>query len=36
MMPAAEAPIQTEFDIETYVARGAEPVSSSRRGGTTP
>lgn len=36
LMPAAEAPIQTEFDIETYVARGAEPVSSSRRGGTTP
>jgi Tfp pilus assembly protein PilO len=36
LMPAFEAPIQTEFDIETYVARGAEPVSSSRRGGTTP
>ncbi len=36
LMPASEAPIQTEFDIETYVARGAEPVSSSRRGGTTP
>lgn len=35
-MPAAEAPIQTEFDIETYVARGGEPVSTSRRGGTTP
>lgn len=35
-MPASEAPIQTEFDIETYVARGAEPVSTSRRGGTTP
>jgi Tfp pilus assembly protein PilO len=34
-MPAAEAPIQTEFDIETYVARGGEPVSTSRRGGTT-
>lgn len=35
-MPASEAPIQTEFDIETYVARGGEPTSSSRRGGTTP
>ncbi len=35
-MPASEAPIQTEFDIETYVARGGEPVSTSRRGGTTP
>lgn len=35
-MPASEAPIQTEFDIETYVARGGEPVSMSRRGGTTP
>ena len=35
-MPASEASIQTEFDIETYVARGGEPVSTSRRGGTTP
>jgi type IV pilus assembly protein PilO len=35
-MPASEAPIQTEFDIETYVARGGEPTSTSRRGGTTP
>jgi type IV pilus assembly protein PilO len=35
-MPAAEAPISTEFDIETYVARGGEPTSTSRRGGTTP
>ena len=35
-MPASEAPIQTEFDIETYVARGGEPVTTSRRGGTTP
>jgi hypothetical protein len=35
-MPAAEAPIATEFDIETYVARGGEPTSTSRRGGTTP
>lgn len=35
-MPDAEAPVQTEFDIETYVARGGEPVSTSRRGGTTP
>lgn len=35
-MPASEAAIQTEFDIETYVARGGEPVSTSRRGGTTP
>ena len=35
-MPASEAPIMTEFDIETYVARGGEPASTSRRGGTTP
>jgi len=35
-MPASEAPIMTEFDIETYVARGGEPTSTSRRGGTTP
>ena len=35
-MPDAEAPMQTEFDIETYVARIAEPVSTTRRGGTTP
>jgi Tfp pilus assembly protein PilO len=35
-MPASEAPIMTEFDIETYVARGGEPVSTSRRAGTTP
>ena len=35
-MPAHEAPISTEFDIETYVARGGEPVTTSRRGGTTP
>ena len=35
-MPASEAPIATEFDIETYVARGGEPTSTSRRGGTTP
>ncbi len=35
-MPASQAPIMTEFDIETYVARGGEPVSTSRRGGTTP
>jgi type IV pilus assembly protein PilO len=35
-MPASEAPISTEFDIETYVARGGEPTSSSRRGGTLP
>ncbi|MBC7844780.1 MAG: type 4a pilus biogenesis protein PilO [Gemmatimonadaceae bacterium] len=35
-MPASEAAISTEFDIETYVARGGEPTSSSRRGGTTP
>ncbi|HYW51213.1 MAG TPA: type 4a pilus biogenesis protein PilO [Gemmatimonadaceae bacterium] len=35
-MPAMEAPIATEFDIETYVARGGEPVTTSRRGGTTP
>ena len=35
-MPDSEAPIMTEFDIETYVARGGEPVSTSRRAGTTP
>jgi type IV pilus assembly protein PilO len=35
-MPASEALIMTEFDIETYVARGGEPTSTSRRGGTTP
>jgi Tfp pilus assembly protein PilO len=35
-MPASEAPVQTEFDIETYVARGGEPTSATRRGGTTP
>ncbi|MES3036102.1 MAG: type 4a pilus biogenesis protein PilO [Gemmatimonadota bacterium] len=35
-MPAAEAPIQTEFDIETYVARSVEPVTTTRKGGTTP
>lgn len=35
-MPASEAPILTEFDIETYVARGGEPVSASRRAGTLP
>jgi type IV pilus assembly protein PilO len=35
-MPASEAAIQTEFDIETYVARGGEPTTASRRGGTTP
>jgi len=34
--PATQATIQTEFDIETYVARGAEPVSASRKAGTTP
>jgi type IV pilus assembly protein PilO len=35
-MPASEAPIQTEFDIETYVVRGGVPTTASRRGGTTP
>ena len=35
-MPASEAPITTEFDIETYVARGGEPVTTTRRGGSTP
>jgi len=35
-MPASEAPITTEFDIETYVARGSEPVTATRRGGSTP
>ena len=35
-MPASEALILTEFDIETYVARGGEPTSTSRRGGSTP
>jgi Tfp pilus assembly protein PilO len=35
-MPATEASILTEFDIETYVARGGEPTSTSRRGGSTP
>jgi len=34
--PANQASIQTEFDIETYVARGGEPVSASRKAGTTP
>lgn len=34
--PANQATIQTEFDIETYVARGADPVSASRKAGTTP
>ena len=33
--PASEAVIMTEFDIETYVARGGEPTSTTRRGGTT-
>jgi type IV pilus assembly protein PilO len=35
-MPASQAMIMTEFDIETYVARGGEPTSTSRRAGTTP
>jgi type IV pilus assembly protein PilO len=35
-MPASEASIQTEFDIETYVVRGGVPTTASRRGGTTP
>jgi len=34
--PANHANILTEFDIETYVARGGEPVSASRKAGTTP
>ena len=34
--PANQAAIVTEFDIETYVARGGEPVSASRKAGTTP
>jgi type IV pilus assembly protein PilO len=34
--PAAESVILTEFDIETYVARGIDSVTTSRRGGTAP
>lgn len=34
--PADRANINTEFDIETYVAHGGEPVSASRKAGTTP
>jgi type IV pilus assembly protein PilO len=34
--PASESVILTEFDIETYVARSIDSVTTTRRGGTAP